>query len=115
MTLYLGTVLRIRIRDPVLFYPLDPGSGMNFFRIPDPEGMFFWRDFLKNPCSFIFLLIKLVPETIRSKKKVGLIRDPDPDEKFRDPDTGSGIKTSRIRNTGSEELKIPNHVWLMRF
>jgi hypothetical protein len=30
-------VLRIRIRDPVLFYPLDPGSGsgMNFFRIPD--------------------------------------------------------------------------------
>jgi hypothetical protein len=31
-------VLRIRIRDPVLFYPLDPGSGsgMNFFRISDP-------------------------------------------------------------------------------
>jgi hypothetical protein len=26
-----------RIRDPVLFYPLDPGSGsgMDFFRIPD--------------------------------------------------------------------------------
>jgi hypothetical protein len=33
-----GPVLRIRIRDPVLFYPLDPGSGsgMDFFRIPDP-------------------------------------------------------------------------------
>jgi hypothetical protein len=37
-------------RDPVLFYPLDPGSGsrMNFFlipdpgsRIPDPEGIGF--------------------------------------------------------------------------
>jgi superfamily II DNA/RNA helicase len=30
-----GTVLRIR--NPVLFYPLDPssGSGLNFFRIPD--------------------------------------------------------------------------------
>jgi hypothetical protein len=30
-------VLRIRIRDPVVFYPLDPGSGsgMNFSRIPD--------------------------------------------------------------------------------
>jgi hypothetical protein len=30
-------VLRIQIRDPVLFYPLDPGSGsgMNFFQIPD--------------------------------------------------------------------------------
>jgi hypothetical protein len=25
----------IRIRDPVLFYPKNPGSGMNFFRIPD--------------------------------------------------------------------------------
>jgi hypothetical protein len=30
-----NSVLRIRIRDPVLFYPKDPGSGMNFFRIPD--------------------------------------------------------------------------------
>jgi hypothetical protein len=34
-------VLRIRIRDPVPFYPKDPGSGMTFFpdpgsRIPDP-------------------------------------------------------------------------------
>jgi hypothetical protein len=28
----------LRIRDPVLFYPLDPGSGsgLNFFPIPDP-------------------------------------------------------------------------------
>ena len=29
-------VLRIRIRDPVPFGPLDPGSGIGFFRIPDP-------------------------------------------------------------------------------
>jgi hypothetical protein len=36
-------VLRIRIRDPVLFYPLDQGSGI-----------FFLWDFLKNPCSLIF-------------------------------------------------------------
>jgi hypothetical protein len=28
-------VLRIRIRDPVPFWPLDPGSGIGFFRIPD--------------------------------------------------------------------------------
>jgi hypothetical protein len=28
-------VLRIRIRDPVTFLPLDPGSGIGFFRIPD--------------------------------------------------------------------------------
>jgi hypothetical protein len=26
-------VLQIRIRDPLLFYPLDPGTGMNFFWI----------------------------------------------------------------------------------
>jgi hypothetical protein len=31
--------------DPVLFYPLDPGSGMSFSRsrIPDPRGMFLVR------------------------------------------------------------------------
>jgi hypothetical protein len=36
----------------------DPGSGsgMNFFRIPDSRCMFFWWDFLKNPCSLIFYL-----------------------------------------------------------
>jgi hypothetical protein len=37
-------VLRIRIRDPVLFTPwireLGSGSGMNFFRIPDPRAFF---------------------------------------------------------------------------
>jgi hypothetical protein len=37
--------------------------------------MFFGEIFL-NPCSFIFLLIKLVPETIRSEKKVGFIFHP---------------------------------------
>ncbi len=30
-------MLRIRIRDPVPFWPLDPGSGIGFFRIPDPK------------------------------------------------------------------------------
>jgi hypothetical protein len=29
------SVLRIWIRDPVPFWPLDPGSGIGFFRIPD--------------------------------------------------------------------------------
>jgi hypothetical protein len=35
----------LRIRDMVLFYPLDPGSGsgMNLFRIPDPRGIFWVR------------------------------------------------------------------------
>ncbi len=32
---YKFPVLRIRIRDPVPFWPLDPGSGRGFFRIPD--------------------------------------------------------------------------------
>jgi hypothetical protein len=30
-------VLRIRIRDPKPFRPLDPGSGICFFRIPNPR------------------------------------------------------------------------------
>jgi hypothetical protein len=34
------TVLRIRIRDPVPFLPLDPGSGIGFFRIPDPKPIY---------------------------------------------------------------------------
>jgi hypothetical protein len=53
------TVLRIRIGDPVFFYPR---IGDEFFsdsgsRIPDPEGMFFgeiFLNYLKNPCSFYF-------------------------------------------------------------
>jgi hypothetical protein len=49
---------------------------MNFFRISDPEGMFFceiFLNYLKNPCSFIFLPIRLAPETIRSNRKVEFI------------------------------------------
>jgi hypothetical protein len=36
-------VLRIRNRDPVPFLPLDPdpGSGIGFFWIPDPNPIFF--------------------------------------------------------------------------
>ncbi len=44
-------MLRIRIRDPVPFWPLDPGSGRGFFRIPDPGSRipnpYFW-DFLSG-------------------------------------------------------------------
>jgi hypothetical protein len=37
------------IRDLVLFYPLDPGSGfgLNIFWIPDPRGMFLGEIFLR--------------------------------------------------------------------
>jgi hypothetical protein len=38
--LTLGAVLRIR--DSVLFYSLDPGSGMDFFRIPYLGSRIFW-------------------------------------------------------------------------
>jgi hypothetical protein len=60
---------------------------MNFFRIPDPEDKFFgeiFLNYLRNPCSFIFI----------SKKKVGFIFHPsfyvqkDPGSKL----LGSGIK-----------------------
>ncbi len=41
---YVHTVLRIWIRDPVPFCPLDPGSGIGFFRIPDPGSYhYFWE------------------------------------------------------------------------
>jgi hypothetical protein len=65
----------LRIRDPVPFYPLDrgSGSGMNFFRIPVSFLVRFCKKYLKNPCSFIILLIRFASETIRSKKKVGFI------------------------------------------
>ncbi len=40
-------VLRIRIRDPVPFRPLDPGSGIGFSRISDPGSRipnpYFWE------------------------------------------------------------------------
>jgi hypothetical protein len=36
--------VELPIRDPVLFYPLDSGSGMNFF--PDPEGVYFGEIYL---------------------------------------------------------------------
>jgi hypothetical protein len=57
---YAYPVLRIRIRDPVLFYPLDPGSGsgMNFFRIPDLGSDPFFDEiflYLQNPCYNIFI------------------------------------------------------------
>jgi hypothetical protein len=72
---------------------------MNFFRIPDlsywipdPEGMFFgeiFLNYLKNSCSFIFLLIRTAPEAIRSKKKVGFIFHPFfKDIIIRDPGAG---------------------------
>jgi hypothetical protein len=93
----------LRIRDPVLFYPLDPvsGSGMNFFPDPGSRGYDFKEislNYLKNSCSFLFLLIRLTAETIRSKKKVGFIFHPFfmysriRDENFWDPDPGSVIK-----------------------
>jgi hypothetical protein len=66
-------VLRIRIQDPVLFYPLDPGSEMNFFQIPDLgsriQGVCFWWDFLKNPCSLIFFTNKTCSWIYKKQEK----------------------------------------------
>jgi hypothetical protein len=71
---------------------LPPGSGNRirdeFFRILDPEGMFFGEVFLRILVLLFFLLIKHVPENTRSKKRLvlfciplfmhstGRIRDP---------------------------------------
>jgi hypothetical protein len=88
------SVLQIRTWDPVLFYFLDPGfgSGINFFGIRDE--LSFW-------------LLRLDPETIRSKKKGSVyfsflflcrIRD----EKILG--SGSGI---RFKNPGSATLLYP--------
>ncbi len=38
----------LRIRDPVPFWPLDPGSGIGFSRIPDPKPIYlraYWKFF----------------------------------------------------------------------
>jgi hypothetical protein len=63
------------IRDPTsgtFFTPWiwDPESGseMNFFRIPDPRGMFFGEIFLRI-LFFNFLLIKLALETTYKKQE----------------------------------------------
>ncbi len=40
----LKAVLRIQIRDPMPFWPLDPGSGIRNGFFPDP-GTIFWRAF----------------------------------------------------------------------
>jgi hypothetical protein len=93
----------------VLFYPPGSGIGYEFFpdpgsQIPDPEGMFF-GEILNNPCSYIFLLTKLVPQTKRSKKKVGFIFHPSfyVYSSVRSGMTNLGIrirdKTSRTLNT----------------
>ncbi len=62
-------VLRILIRDPVPFWPLDPGSGIGFFQIPDPKPKFwelsddFWgkkfHNSLKIGPNFSFSISKL--------------------------------------------------------
>jgi hypothetical protein len=94
----------LRIRDPVIFYPLDPrsGSGINSFWIRDE--LSFW-------------LLTLAPETIRSNKKIFVIilfilhhylyvGSGIRNEKCSDPDSGwkkfrirIWDKTYRIRNT----------------
>jgi hypothetical protein len=70
----LAAVLRIRIQDPVLFYPLDRGSGMNFSgsRILDPGSFWLWN--------------------IRSNKKVSL------HSTFQ---VGSGIRDEKMFGSGS--------------
>jgi hypothetical protein len=94
------TVLRIRILDPVVLYPLDPGWNFSGSRIKP----LFWWNFLKFSSESLIcylyetgLLLKLTPETISSKKKVCLVLLPRFYMGLRIQD-----KTSRIRNTGTK-------------
>jgi hypothetical protein len=74
-------MLKLRIdffdRDPVLFYPLDPG--WIFFRIPDlGSGPFFDEIFLSSESMLCYLyntglLLKLAHKTINSMKKLCLL------------------------------------------
>jgi hypothetical protein len=119
--------IRIRIRDPVLYYPLDPGSGsgMNFFRIPDLGSrirpLFRWNFLTISSESILCylyntgLLLKLTHKTINSIKKlcllllplfyIGLgseIRDPGwTNTRIRIRDLGSGIKHPGSATLGS--------------
>jgi hypothetical protein len=80
-------VLRIRIRDPVPFSPLDPGSGMgrksssgSGIRDEQP-GSYFLE--LRNH-FFVFFCVKIL--------------------KFFDVDPGSGMETVRIRDPGWKKV-----------
>jgi hypothetical protein len=118
--------LRIRIRGPVPFWPLDPGSGIGFFQIPDLGSRipnpYFWEhsdnflskklyDSLKIGPKIFFLIISKLNnfkfcEICGYKKKY--------DNKFcftplfcccfwiRDPRSGIRDPGSEIRDPGSE-------------
>jgi hypothetical protein len=47
-------VLRIQIRDPVPFWPLDPGSGMGKKQDPDPESGMNIPDHISESLETIF-------------------------------------------------------------
>jgi hypothetical protein len=69
--------------------------------------MFFgeiFLNYLKNPCSFIFSLIRLAPETIRSKKKFRFTFHPSFYVQY---GPGSGMKTVGIR-TQNEKFRDPD-------
>jgi hypothetical protein len=95
---------RIRIREE--FFP-DPISRIQDLRSRIQRMMFFGEIFLR--ILVLFLLIKLVPETIRSKKKVGFIFHPS----FLCT-VGSGIQCfftpfgSGMKNLGIRDKNIPD-------
>jgi hypothetical protein len=84
---------------------------MNFFRIPDLGSGISVRsrlcflvrflNYLKNSCSFNFLLIRLAPQTISSKRKVGFIFNP---TVYVHCTVGSGMKNLGIRNEEFRDL-----------
>jgi hypothetical protein len=79
-------VLWIRIRDPALFYPPDPGSGMEQWSCPDPGSRTSQQNFVNS-----------LHTKNRTDLGSGAVYPPDPGagsgmEQWSDPDPESGIK-----------------------
>ncbi len=78
------------IRDPVPFWPLDPGSGIGFFRIPDLGSQthifeslvtIFWVKNSRVSDPYSFLRIRIRIQWIRMEANTDPDTDPDPDPK----------------------------------
>jgi hypothetical protein len=90
----LQTVLRIRIRDPMIFYPPDPGSrsGMLLSRIPDPfvNSLYTKIGRIRDPVLFY-------PPDPRSGSGMEQWSDPDPGYNIPDPQHWLQVTTNVVQ------------------
>jgi hypothetical protein len=91
---------------------------MNYFQIPDPVNFFgeIFFHYLQNPCCSLYetgVLLKLIPETISSKKKVCLVLLPPFYIGLRIRD--EKILESGIKHSGSATLQQVNESFVLYF